>query len=148
MGGSTNSFLHILALAKVAAGLDVTLDDFEELSHKIHQIVKLDPACSSDDVCLDFHKPAEFLPLFKTLIAICFKSRIFNYFLLYLQYSHCTSFNLNKCTVRSIFVYFMCVFCQISDFTYFSSNGFNLFAVSQFFLKSANPGIVLLLISL
>ena len=45
MGGSTNSFLHILALAN-AGGIDVTLDDFEELSYKIHQILKLDPATS------------------------------------------------------------------------------------------------------
>ena len=43
MGGSTNSFLHILAIAN-AAGLDVTLKDFEELSYKIHQIVKLEPS--------------------------------------------------------------------------------------------------------
>ena len=42
LGGSTNSFLHILALAN-AAGVDVTLKDFEELSAKIHQIVKLEP---------------------------------------------------------------------------------------------------------
>jgi len=43
MGGSTNSFLHILALAN-AANIDVTLKDFEELSNKIHQIVKLEPS--------------------------------------------------------------------------------------------------------
>ncbi len=47
MGGSTNSFLHILALSN-AAGLDdkngVSLKDFEELSHKIHQFVKLEPS--------------------------------------------------------------------------------------------------------
>ena len=45
MGGSTNSFLHILALAS-AAELDVSLKDFEELSHKVHQIVKLEPSSS------------------------------------------------------------------------------------------------------
>ena len=43
MGGSTNSFLHILAIA-TAADVNVSLDDFEELSHKIHQIVKLEPS--------------------------------------------------------------------------------------------------------
>ena len=43
LGGSTNSFLHILALAN-AAGVNVTLKDFEELSEKIHQIVKLEPS--------------------------------------------------------------------------------------------------------
>ena len=71
MGGSTNSFLHILALAN-AAGLgeqkiqtaessktgfnkkeEVTLKDFEELSHKIHQFVKLEP--SSDISMTQFH---------------------------------------------------------------------------------------------
>lgn len=60
MGGSTNSFLHILALAN-AAGVNaggnvggnsyensplVTLKDFEELSYKIHQFVKLEPSSS------------------------------------------------------------------------------------------------------
>ena len=45
LGGSTNSFLHILALAN-AAGVDVSLKDFEELSYKIHQIVKLEPSSS------------------------------------------------------------------------------------------------------
>ncbi len=65
MGGSTNSFLHILALAN-AAGLDVTLDDFEELSHKIHQIVKLDPAAAP--TMSDFHKAGGVPALLKTLI--------------------------------------------------------------------------------
>ena len=51
MGGSTNSFLHILAIAN-AAGIGenskdgVSLKDFEELSHKIHQFVKLEPSNS------------------------------------------------------------------------------------------------------
>ena len=52
MGGSTNSFLHILALAS-AGEIDVTLKDFEELSHKIHQILKLDPA--GEPTMTDFH---------------------------------------------------------------------------------------------
>jgi len=52
MGGSTNSFLHILAIAN-AAGLNVKLDDFEELSHKIHQFVKLEP--SSNITMTEFH---------------------------------------------------------------------------------------------
>ena len=45
LGGSTNSFLHILAVAN-AGGIDITLKDFEELNDKIRQIVKLDPASS------------------------------------------------------------------------------------------------------
>lgn len=52
MGGSTNSFLHILAIAN-AAGIDVTLKDFEELSYKIHQFVKLEP--SSNITMTGFH---------------------------------------------------------------------------------------------
>lgn len=65
MGGSTNSFLHILALAS-AGGIDVTLKDFEELSHKIHQVVKLDPAAVP--TMSDFHKAGGVPALLKTLI--------------------------------------------------------------------------------
>jgi len=65
MGGSTNSFLHILALAN-AGGIDVTLKDFEELSHKIHQVVKLDPAAAP--TMTDFHKAGGVPALLKTLI--------------------------------------------------------------------------------
>ena len=61
MGGSTNSFLHILALSNAvknslpAEGGDelVSLKDFEELSHKIHQFVKLEP--SSNITMTTFH---------------------------------------------------------------------------------------------
>lgn len=65
MGGSTNSFLHILALAS-AGRIDVTLKDFEELSHKIHQVVKLDPAAAP--TMTDFHKGGGVPALLKTLI--------------------------------------------------------------------------------
>ena len=71
MGGSTNSFLHILALANAAGlgeksapvdtspqpspqGEGVTLDNFDELSHKIHQFVKLEP--SSNITMTAFHQ--------------------------------------------------------------------------------------------
>lgn len=64
MGGSTNSFLHILALAS-AGGIDLTLDDFEQLSHKIHQVVKLDP--SAEPTMSDFHKAGGVPALMKTL---------------------------------------------------------------------------------
>ncbi|MDD3236518.1 MAG: dihydroxy-acid dehydratase [Candidatus Gastranaerophilales bacterium] len=43
LGGSTNSILHLLAIA-TAAGVDISLEDFNELSHKIPQILKLDPS--------------------------------------------------------------------------------------------------------
>ena len=59
MGGSTNSFLHILALANAIVNSSsdalppVTLKDFEELSYKIHQFVKLEP--SSNITMIAFH---------------------------------------------------------------------------------------------
>ena len=61
MGGSTNSFLHILALSnamKNSLSVDggdelVSLKDFEELSYKIHQFVKLEP--SSNITMTRFH---------------------------------------------------------------------------------------------
>lgn len=65
MGGSTNSFLHILAIAN-SGSIDITLKDFEELSHKIHQVVKLDPAAAP--TMTDFHKAGGVPALLKTLI--------------------------------------------------------------------------------
>ena len=65
MGGSTNSFLHILALAS-AGEIDVTLKDFEELSHKIHQILKLDPA--GEPTMTDFHHGGGVPALLKMLM--------------------------------------------------------------------------------
>jgi dihydroxy-acid dehydratase len=43
LGGSTNSVLHLLAIAN-EAGCPITLDDFDELSKKVPQIIKLDPS--------------------------------------------------------------------------------------------------------
>jgi len=43
LGGSTNSILHLLAIAN-EAGLDITLEDFSELSKKVPQLIKLDPS--------------------------------------------------------------------------------------------------------
>ncbi len=65
MGGSTNSFLHILALAN-AAEIDVSLKDFEELSHKIHQIVKLEP--SSTITMSGFYQAGGVNAVLKTLL--------------------------------------------------------------------------------
>ena len=65
MGGSTNSFLHILALA-TAAGINVTLKDFEELSQKIHQIVKLEP--SSTITMSGFYQAGGVNAVLKTLL--------------------------------------------------------------------------------
>ncbi len=64
MGGSTNSFLHILAIAN-AGGIDVTLKDFEELSGKIKQIVKLDP--SAAPTMTDLHNAGGITAVLKTL---------------------------------------------------------------------------------
>ena len=65
LGGSTNSFLHLLALAN-AAGVNVTLDDFEELSNKIHQIVKLEP--SSTITMTGFHNAGGISAVQKALL--------------------------------------------------------------------------------
>ena len=65
MGGSTNSFLHILAIAN-ASGIDVTLKDFEELSHIIHQIVKLEP--SSAITMSGFYQAGGINGVLKTLL--------------------------------------------------------------------------------
>ena len=64
MGGSTNSFLHILAIAN-AGGINVDLKDFEELSEKIKQIVKLDP--SAAPTMTDFHNAGGVSAVLKTL---------------------------------------------------------------------------------
>lgn len=52
LGGSTNSILHLLAIAN-SADIDITLDDFSELSNKIPQIIKLDPSSTLTMTDLD-----------------------------------------------------------------------------------------------
>lgn len=52
LGGSTNTFLHLLAIAN-AGNIDITIDDFDKLSREIHQIVKINP--SSNLTMTDFH---------------------------------------------------------------------------------------------
>ncbi len=64
MGGSTNSFLHILAIAN-AGGIDISLKDFEELSEKVKQIVKLDP--SAEPTMADLHNAGGISAVLKTL---------------------------------------------------------------------------------
>ncbi len=65
LGGSTNSFLHILAIAN-AGGIDITLKDFEELSDRIRQIVKLDPASSF--TMTDLHNAGGIPAILRTLL--------------------------------------------------------------------------------
>lgn len=76
MGGSTNSFLHILAIAnaiqptqsneETSENSIVSLKDFEELSHKIHQIVKLEP--SSAITMTGFYQAGGVNAVLKTLL--------------------------------------------------------------------------------
>ena len=70
LGGSTNTFLHLLAIAN-AGGIDITLNDFEELSGKIHQIVKINP--SSKLTMTDFHNAGGVPAVLKSLF--CKKSQ-------------------------------------------------------------------------
>ncbi len=69
LGGSTNTFLHILAIAN-AGGIDITLNDFEELSRKIHQIVKINP--SSSLTMTDFHNAGGIPAVLKSLYKFLF----------------------------------------------------------------------------
>lgn len=64
LGGSTNTFLHLLAIAN-AANLDVTIDDFDKLSRKVHQIVKINP--SSSLTMTDFHNAGGIPAVVKSL---------------------------------------------------------------------------------
>ncbi len=52
LGGSTNSILHLLAIAN-SADINISLEDFNELSHKIPQIIKLDPSSNLTMTDLD-----------------------------------------------------------------------------------------------
>ena len=65
MGGSTNSFLHILAIAN-ASGVNIGLKDFDELSEKIHQFVKLEP--SNDITMTQFHRAGGVKAVLKELL--------------------------------------------------------------------------------
>ncbi len=74
MGGSTNSFLHILAISNalntapstLKNSSEVTLDDFDELSAKIHQFVKLEP--SNNITMTEFHKAGGVNAVLKELL--------------------------------------------------------------------------------
>lgn len=64
LGGSTNSILHLLAIAQ-SADIELSLKDFEELSTKIPQIIKLDP--SSTLTMTDLDNAGGIPGVFKTL---------------------------------------------------------------------------------
>ena len=64
LGGSTNSVLHLLAIAN-QAGVDLKLEDFNELSFKIPQIIKLDPSASA--TMTDLHNAGAISGAIKTI---------------------------------------------------------------------------------
>ncbi len=67
LGGSTNTFLHLLAIAN-AGEIDITIDDFDKLSRQIHQIVKINP--SSSLTMTDFHYAGGIPAVLKSLKAL------------------------------------------------------------------------------
>lgn len=68
LGGSTNSTLHLLGIA-AAGEIDLGLKDFEELSNKVHQLIKLDP--SGTYTMTDFHNAGGISGAIKTLYKHC-----------------------------------------------------------------------------
>lgn len=65
LGGSTNSVMHLLALAH-AGEIELKLEDFDILGEKIHQILKLDPA--ANPTMTDFHNAGGVPALVKSLV--------------------------------------------------------------------------------
>ena len=66
LGGSTNTFLHTLAIAN-AGNIDISLKDFDELSKRVHQIVKINP--SSTLTMADFHYAGGVPAVIKSLVS-------------------------------------------------------------------------------
>lgn len=65
LGGSTNSILHLLAIAN-SGEIDITLEDFAELSNKVRQIIKLDP--SALPTMTDLHNAGGIPGVLKTIM--------------------------------------------------------------------------------
>lgn len=65
LGGSTNSILHLLAIAN-SGGIDITLEDFAQLSNEIRQIIKLDP--SALPTMTDLHNAGGIPGVLKTML--------------------------------------------------------------------------------
>ncbi len=65
LGGSTNSILHLLAIAN-SGNIDITLDDFAQLSNEIRQIIKLDP--SALPTMTDLHNAGGIPGVLKTML--------------------------------------------------------------------------------
>jgi dihydroxy-acid dehydratase len=64
LGGSTNSILHLLAIAS-SGNIELSLADFDELSYKIPQIIKLDP--SALPTMTDLHNAGGIPGVLKTI---------------------------------------------------------------------------------
>lgn len=65
LGGSTNSVMHLLALAN-SGGIDLKLEDFDRWGNTVHQILKLDPA--ANPTMTEFHYAGGVPALMKNLI--------------------------------------------------------------------------------
>lgn len=65
LGGSTNSVMHLLALAN-SGGIDLKLEDFGRWGNTVHQILKLDPA--ANPTMTEFHYAGGVPALMKNLI--------------------------------------------------------------------------------
>lgn len=65
VGGSTNSVLHLLAIAN-AIGVDLTLDDFETIRHKVPVLCDLKP--SGQYLTVDFHQAGGVPQVMKMLL--------------------------------------------------------------------------------
>lgn len=66
LGGSTNSVLHLLAIAN-QAGAEISLKDFDELSFKIPQLIKLDPSATA--TMTDLHNAGSIPGAIKTIFS-------------------------------------------------------------------------------
>lgn len=66
VGGSTNSVLHLLAIANTM-GVELTLDDFENIRHRVPVICDLKP--SGRYVTVDLHKAGGIPQVMKMLLA-------------------------------------------------------------------------------
>ena len=65
LGGSTNSIMHLLAIAN-AGGIDLKINDFDKWGKIVHQILKLDPA--ANPTMTEFHNAGGIPALMKNLI--------------------------------------------------------------------------------
>ncbi|MGF1567312.1 MAG: dihydroxy-acid dehydratase [Nodosilinea sp.] len=65
VGGSTNSVLHLLAIAN-AIGVDLTIDDFETIRHRVPVLCDLKP--SGRYVATDFHRAGGVPQVMKMLL--------------------------------------------------------------------------------